>query len=292
MASRNRLGHFLEYLLVLALHRLLAALPARWGRGLGRGLGRAVGALARGREVLARQNLSQAFPSADAAQVRDWIRECWANLGQAVWEFARVSRGSVETYRDMVDVEGLDLLKGSHAQGKGVILFTAHHANWELTTQFIVQAGMPLAVIARRMKNPYVNDFVTKLRSAAGLRVFMHREAVRESMRWLRRGGVLGLLIDQRITDGGVRVPFFGRPAHTTTMPALLALRMGAPVHPVHARREGGRLKVRVEPAMDLSALRPQEADIVEATARMTAVVEGWVRAEPPLWLWIHDRWK
>lgn len=207
-------------------------------------------------------------------------------------EFAKGPGLSREDFHKRVDVEGMEHLLESHKKGKGVLAFTAHYGNWELNTLAIAFTGVPLAAVARRMKNPYVNDFITRTRSRSNVQVFMHKNAVRDSIRWLKKGNVLGLLIDQRITDGGVTVPFLGRPAYTTTMLALLALRLGSPVHAVHCTREGERVRVRVDPAMDLSKYQPAEADIIRATAEMTAVMESWVRERPPLWLWIHDRWK
>jgi hypothetical protein len=176
-----------------------------------------------------------AFPEVDDAQRAAWARDLWLQLGRAAWEFARLARLSPEAYLASVDVRGLDRVQASAAAGKGVLLFTAHIGNWEYTTPFLSLAGLRLAVIARRIKNPYVDALVTAVRARFNTRVIRHREAVRESLRWLRSGGVLGLLFDQRITEGGLSVPFFGRPARTTGLPALLALRVGCPVHPVHS---------------------------------------------------------
>ena len=292
MDERPRFGHRVEYFFARGLLAFLSRLPAFAGKRLGRSLGRAVGRVLSGRSRLAAANMRAAFPDSSEDQIQRWVKECWENLGQAAWEFSRVPRMTKDDYFKMVQLEGIEHLQKSFALGKGVVLFTSHTANWELTTQFLPFLGYPLAVIARRMKNPLVNDLITNLRAAKGIRVFMHKQAVRESLRWLKEGKTLGLLIDQRITDGGVRVPFFGRPAHTTTMPALLALRVGAQVHAVQCRREGDRLRLIVEPAMDLSDCPPGEEGLAKATARMTAVVERWTREQPPLWLWIHDRWK
>jgi Kdo2-lipid IVA lauroyltransferase/acyltransferase len=292
MATKNKFGYFLEYVFALSFFGLLRALPESWSAAFGRALGRTAGRIVSSRSRMAAANMRNAFPEAPENQIRTWVGKCWENLGQSLSEFAHIPFLSSEEYFKRVDVEGLEFMKESHARGKGVLLFTAHYANWELTTQFIVFSGLPLAVIARRMKNPFVNDFISRLRSRLNITVFMHKNAVRESIRWLKQGKVLGLLIDQRITDGGVKVPFFGRDAHTTTMPALLALRLGCPVHPVHCWRENGRIKIRVSPAMNVSGLSTKEEDIVEFTARMTSVVEQWARERPPMWLWIHDRWK
>jgi hypothetical protein len=35
-----------------------------------------------------------------------------------------------------------------------------------------------------------------------------------------------------------------------------------------------------------------READVLELTARLTALIEAQVRADPTQWFWIHDRWR
>jgi KDO2-lipid IV(A) lauroyltransferase len=150
-------------------------------------------------------------------------------------------------------------------------------------------SGFPIAAVARRMKNPYFDDFLARVRSRHGVTMFPHRSAVKEGLRWIKEGKCLGILVDQRITAGGVRVPFFGRPAYTTTMPALLAMRTGAALHGVSAGREGGKVRIRVHPALDTSSFG---GDAAALTARITADVEAWVRRDPPRWLWMHGRWK
>ena len=103
---------------------------------------------------------------------------------------------------------------------------------------------------------------------------------------------LLAILIDQRVVEGGLQVPFFGRLAYTTALPALLALRYSIPVHPVHCWREGEKVKVQIDSAMDFADLTARTEHFIEATLRMNAKVEDWVRKRPQDWLWIHNRWK
>jgi KDO2-lipid IV(A) lauroyltransferase len=169
---------------------------------------------------------------------------------------------------------------------------TGHFGAWELGARFWPAQGFRTAVVARRIKNPLVDAWVTGIRSSGGVRVIPAREAVRESVRWLKQGNLLGILIDHRVTEGGLKIDFFGRPAFTTALPAILALRYGVPVHPVHSWREKDKVKVHIAPAMDFSDLKSRDESITEAVSRMNKVVESWVRERPEAWLWIHNRWK
>lgn len=292
MGVGDRIRFFLEYAGLRGLHALLGRLPRVPGMAIGRLIGRGVGFLARSRTRLAEKNLARAFPKERPDTLRGWARDVWSELGAAVWEFARLGRLTPEEFNKEVRVIGVEHLRKAHALGKGVILFTGHLGNWEYTSWATALTGLPTTVIARRMKNPFVNDWITALRLRSGCEVMMHKNAVRESVRRLASGGLIGLLFDQRITAGGLQVPFFGQPAHTTGMAALLALRLGCPLLPVRSWREKGRLTVEMEPPLTIEP-GPSTPDRVEAVTRqMTDVLERWVRDRPSQWLWIHDRWK
>jgi len=288
MDKKDRFRYFLEYLAFRGLFALLKAVPPSTGGALGRLIGRASGRRTR----LAVANMRAAFPSVSAAEAEDWARRLWTSLGLTAWEFARSSKQTAEDFRRSVTVEGVEHPRASAAAGKPLLFFTAHYANWELASWVVPLSGFPVSVIARRMKNPYVDAFVNRLRARFGAELIVHKNAVKESFRRLRNGRALGLLFDQRITAGGVKVPFLGREAHTTTLPAILALRAGAAAHPVHSRRRNGRLHFYFGPAVDLSGLTTKEEDVIKATEIMNREVEAWIRAEPSAWLWIHDRWK
>jgi Kdo2-lipid IVA lauroyltransferase/acyltransferase len=289
MDETPRLRHRLEYAVARGLFGFFGALPAWAGRPLGRALGRAVGLVVRSRSRRAAANLRAAFPEAAPAQVSRWVRGMWRNVGEAAWEFARTPRLTAETYFREVDVEGLEPFKASMAKGNGVVLYAAHLTNWEWSSLFAPFSGVRMAAVARRMKNPLFDAFITRVRTSQGVSILSHRNAVREGLRWLKGGGCLGILVDQRITAGGVQAPFFGRPAHTTTMPALLAQRTGAALHGIAARREGGKLRLRITPAWDVA---PFGGDAAALTAAINKDLESWIRPDPSLWLWMHDRWK
>jgi KDO2-lipid IV(A) lauroyltransferase len=288
----DRIRFFIEYLGLRFLYGVLGRLPYFPGNALGRGIGRGVGVLSRKRTQLAAANLRAAFPQEKPERILAWTRGVWSELGAGVWEFARLGVLTPEEFDREVQVIGVEHLRAAHAEGKGVVLFTGHLGNWEYTSWATARTGLPTAVIARRMKNPYVNDWITALRVRSGCQVMMHKNAVRESFRQLSSGGILGLLFDQRITAGGLQVPFFGRPAHTTGLPGLLALRWGCPILPVRSWREKRRLTVEMSPPLKIDA-GPSSPERVEAVTRqMTAVLERWIRERPTQWLWIHDRWK
>lgn len=288
----KRLKHLIEYAALRLVAGFISLLPRRRALSAGRAIGRIIHRLMGVRAQIGIKNLLQSFPGMTPAQAEEVIRKCWENLGEGAAEFIKMPGYGRDDVFSITDIEGLEHLRRSYENKKGALIFTAHYGSWELGAKVWPMSGFNTAVVARRVRNPWVNAWTTKIRSCEGVRVILARDAVRESIRWLKGGNLLAVLIDHRVSEGGLQVPFFGRPALTTALPAILALRYQIPVHPVRAWREGERIKVRIEPAMDFSALGAGETDIAEATLRMSRVVERWVRERPEAWLWIHNRWK
>jgi Kdo2-lipid IVA lauroyltransferase/acyltransferase len=100
------------------------------------------------------------------------------------------------------------------------------------------------------------------------------------------------VLMDHRVREGDLQVPFLGRPAYTTGFPAIVALKGEVPIHFMRCFREGNNVRVQFTPAMDFSDLPHGKEGILPATKKMNAVWENWIKEKPEPWLWIHNRWK
>jgi KDO2-lipid IV(A) lauroyltransferase len=190
----------------------------------------------------------------------------------------------------LVEVEGLEHLERAATPGRGVLLLTAHLGNWELLAAAHVLTGRPLSEVVRPLDQPVLDRLVARLRRRTGVEVIPKQRGLRGILDALRRGRMVGILLDQNASRAeGVFVPFFGTPASTSRGMALAALRSGAPVLPVFIRRgPDGRHRVQIQPEV----LRPVNRDPTAFTAALTAAIEAEVRRVPEQWLWAHRRWR
>jgi KDO2-lipid IV(A) lauroyltransferase len=132
---------------------------------------------------------------------------------------------------------------------------------------------------------------VTELRAKSGVRTIDRGSptSAREMIQAIRRGGILGFVIDQNIRTESVKVPFFGRPALTPIGPARLAVRTEAiAVTGVIERRADGTHLARFLEPIECK----RDDDPVALTARLTREIEEQIRRTPEQWPWFHDRWK
>jgi lauroyl/myristoyl acyltransferase len=95
---------------------------------------------------------------------------------------------------------------------------------------------------------------------------------------------------DHRDSDG-LSVPFFGRPAPSVSLPAMLAVRYGARLLGVRVDRlSGARFSVTLE-RIAVQDTGDVAADTLVTTASIQAILEAWIKTNPGHWLWFYKRW-
>ena len=275
----------------LRVRALLVALPLL--RHLPPWLGAALGTLAwyltpRQRR-LARAHLAIAFPEKTPGD-RDRIgRRSFGNLGRAMLEAARGDARNVS-----LAPEDEAFLRAAHAQGKGVVVVTAHLDNWELFARRIAMLGLPCGTVAKEAQDPRLTALLKASRESFGMRVFWRGSPLsgRELLRFLKSGGILGILIDQDTRVAGHFVPFFGKLAFTPRAAGDLAVRLGAPMIFGCARRVAGNLHRIVLHRVEVPRTGDRDQDSLAFTAAATKAIEDEIRANPAQWVWMHPRWR
>ena len=112
-------------------------------------------------------------------------------------------------------------------------------------------------------------------------------------LRALRKGELLGMLIDQDTRVQYVFVPFFGQPAATPRAAADLALRTGAAALVCLNHRDAdGSYRTTTE-EVEVPRTGDDERDAVELTAALHRSASRPPSAlHPEQWVWMHQRWK
>jgi KDO2-lipid IV(A) lauroyltransferase len=263
---------------------LLGLLPVARASALGGRIARVVGPFLPVSRV-ARQNLAWALPER-AAEHRAILAACWDNLGRTFAEYPHLA----EIVANRVELVGrvhLEALPAGPA-----LFFSAHFGNWELLPRVAWAAGLPLAGIYRRPNDADVDRLIARVRGLPRDHLFAKGgDGARQALAHLKSGGRLALLVDQKMNDG-IQAPFFGRLAPTAPALAQLAWRFGCPVLPARVvRLAGARFRVEVEAPMAMPAAADRATAVRLLTERVNAHIEGWIRADPGLWLWPHRRW-
>ncbi|HYC05208.1 MAG TPA: lipid A biosynthesis lauroyl acyltransferase [Azospirillaceae bacterium] len=285
------LGYRIEAAAVFLLFGFLKLLPADTASDFGGWVGRTLGPRL-GASRKAARNLERALPELDGAAHRRILMASWDNLGRTMAEYPHLGTIAAE-WDKRVEMRGAEHIRALAEDGKPGLCITGHFANWELAALACHKQGLDIAIVYRAPNNPWVDRLLARARgSLQAMLLPKGKEAARGLVATMRRGGHVGILVDQKLNEG-IPVPFLGRDAMTGTLMADLALRHDAPVVPIRVVRQprGARFRIEALPPLDL----PRGGDRSEAvTACMLAanrLLEGWVRETPGQWLWQHRRW-
>ena len=282
----------LEWLMVLAVRRVVRFIPMSVVRGLGHGLGRVVYHIDRPRRRIALENLASAFPGRTLRERKALTRATFAHFGGVLLELIKFGTYSRAQMLAAVDVEGEDRLRQAMRQGRGVFLVTGHFGYWETHGVTHALVAEPISLLARPLDNPHLHAMLEDIRTGTGNSVIYRQGAVRRMLRDLGTARGIAVLIDQHMHSDAIYVEFFRRPAATTTALAALALRTGASVVPVFALPlPRGRYRLIYEHPVEPPRAGTPDA-IREFTQRCTDVLEMYVRRHPELWMWMHRRWR
>lgn len=293
--SREPLRHKLEYALLWLVVRTLGALPRPVSRALGISAALTIYHLHGRLRRVGMRNLEMAFPEMGLEQRRQLLRGVFISLGRQLAEFCLLPSMTLQNVEDVVVYDGFENFDLARKRGKGVLFLTGHLGAWELSSFVHSLHGNPLRIVMRGLDNPYVARLVQGYRTMHGNTTVDKDNFVRGLLGAMKAGETVGILMDTNMTPPqGVFVDFFGIPACTASGLARIALRTDAAVVPGFCVWDSTlrKYRLRFDPAVELVRTGNDEADAVANTAKLTKVIEEFVREYPDQWLWVHRRWK
>jgi Kdo2-lipid IVA lauroyltransferase/acyltransferase len=266
--------HFLEYLLVRILILGVTPLSQKQVVTFGRCLGSLVFRFSGKRKKAAFTNMDIMFSanySSDHKKrvVKNSFEALAVSAMQSVW----VTTNTEERVRGLIEgePEGLDIYKNCLEKKKGIFFLTAHYGNWEIMGLNHGLLGLcPLSSIVRKLDNPYLDTFVTKLRTTTGNQVFYRDDSLLKIVRELKNNSSVAVMMDQNTARGGLFVDFFGVKASTPRALAQLSYRMGTPVLPLFCYpTKKGTYKIEYGPEITLVKSENKDQDILDWTQKM-----------------------
>jgi KDO2-lipid IV(A) lauroyltransferase len=283
-----------ETLLIQLIGVVFRILPRPAGLYLGKMIGRSGYYMASGRRRLALDNLRLALGGElSEGEMRETALGSFEYLGMNVAEFFKLPSLNRENIGQHTSLEGEENLVEALEMGKGILVLSSHLGNWDMLSAGLALRGYPAGLITKISGSEALNRIWMKYRRELGVELFMGRGTMKETIRHLRKGGMVGFALDQNARrKEGVFVDFFGHKACTITSLALLARRTGVPVLPISSYRDGRIHRIVIDEPMPHVNISDTDADILERTRIYTQWTEKVIRLHPDQWTWLHNRWK
>lgn len=193
-------------------------------------------------------------------------------------------------------VKDIDLyaarLRDVLAEGRGAVIMVPHCGNWYMAAWAMAQYGIPLAAIAARQRNPYVNAWMKRQYGSIDVVERGRASVMRDILDMLRAGRGFAILPDLRVPQPDVEVPFLNGTANVSHGGALFAVATGAPIVVAIMRREHG-----LHVFDHLATLRPdpaatdRRAEAQRLTREVMKLLDDGIRRTPEQWFWYNKRW-
>ena len=272
--------------------RALACLPRPVKLLLGRGLGRIAWlATPQWRKQLAIDN-AQAALQVTRNQAAAIAKASVVRFGPMILEVLGFTALTKEKMERIVRWEGREHMDAAMAEGKGVVMATAHFGNWEMLAAVMGLSGYPSVAVGRKQNNPAMDQLIRDLRNAVGVQV-TYKTGVLEMARMLGQGRAVGLLMDQDAGTDGLATYFFNKASYVPQGPAALARMKQAPIVPcVIIDQPDGTYVMKCWPILRVARSADKEHDIRDMTEQLVRWLEETITNRPDLWFWLHNRWK
>ncbi|HVP36166.1 MAG TPA: lysophospholipid acyltransferase family protein [Terriglobales bacterium] len=296
---QKRLKNWLIYRFILILITFLNLLPRKFSLFVGGSLGKLAYFIFPQSRRTTLQNLKIAFSEKNngRGQVPPLLKKLslkvFENLGRNAVDAVRLPKMSWEQIQKLVEVEGMEHLEKAYSLEKGVMGITGHISNFELLAAYVSLRGFKLSAIGRELYDPRLDELLIKNRQKMGVQNIYSTTGVKEVIRVLQSGKMIGVLIDQDTSRvKGVYVDFFGRKARTPVGPFILALKLDVPIVPMVIFQTGkGNYKIIVHQEIKPLAGKTKEENIYYLTQKCTKFLEQIIREHPDQWVWMHKRW-
>jgi KDO2-lipid IV(A) lauroyltransferase len=286
--------YFFEFITIISLFCIFKIIGLRNASNLGSILGRYIGPLFRSKHIT-KQNIKIGLGEIDKKKETEIVNGMWSNIGRTFAEYSFLKDFKFnKTNFDHIKINGTNYLDEIKKNNELVIFYSCHFANFELMAMELDKFGIKCAAIYRPLNNFFLNPLMEYLRMKyiCPNQIPKGRMGMREIISKIKNGYSIALMVDQRVGEGP-RVLFFNKPAHTTTIPAQLALKYNCKLVPISLeRKDDVNFEMTIHEPYKIEKMGNDEEDTKNITLKINQVIEKMILKNPKQWIWSHNRWK
>jgi len=224
--------------------------------------------------------------------------------GELVIDTIRFAYMDDEEIKERIVIEGREHVEAAVASDRGVVGVVGH-TNWEIIGTIPRILGIELCAMGDIIKNPGIQSILEDIRSRYRITVLPPKGGMVSLLtNELKNARTIAIAIDQRgRRENKLFCNFFGMPAPTSAVPALVALRGDALIQPVSAIKRGDKYTIRFEKTIDSREFGDDFKKIdklsdcwrSDAIQKLSDTIQSWMSSVvmecPEQYFWLHTRW-
>ena len=286
--------YFFQFVVIISLFSIFKIIGLKNASNLGAILGEYIGPLFRPKKLV-RKNIETALGRLEKKDEEKIVKNMWSIIGRNFAEYIHLKTFyKNEVGFDHIKINGKNYLDEIKKNNNPVIFVSGHFSNFELISMEIHKFGIKLGILYRPLNNFFLDPLLEYLRMKyiCPIQVAKSRIGTREIIKLLKNGYSIALAADQRVGEG-LKVPFFNKPAQTTTIPAQLAIKYNYKLVPVYIERKNNlNFEITVYEPLKVNKTGNDDEDKKNITIQLNEIIEEMVKKNPSQWIWSHNRWK
>jgi len=286
--------YFFEFIIVITLFFIFKIIGLKNASNLGGMIGRFFGPLFRSKSIT-KKNIKIGLGEISKESEKEIINGMWSNIGRTFAEYVFLKDFKFNKINyNHVEIIGTKYLDEIKKNNQSVIFFSGHFANFELMALELDKFGIKCAAIYRPLNNFFLNPVMEYLRMKyiCPNQIPKGRMGMREIIGKMKNGYSIALMVDQRVSEGPREI-FFNKLAHTTTIPAQLALKYDSKLVPISLeRKEGIKFIMTIHEPYKVKKTESEDQDAKNITIKINQILEKMIIKNPKQWIWSHNRWK
>ena len=286
--------YFFEFITVITLFFIFKIIGLKNASNLGGMIGKFFGPLFRSKSIT-KENIKIGLGEISKENEKEIINGMWSNIGRTFAEYVFLKDFKFNKINfNHVEINGTKYLDEIKKNNQSVIFYSGHFANFELMAMELDKFGIKCAAIYRPLNNFFLNPVMEYLRMKyiCPNQIPKGRIGMREIISKMKNGYSIALMVDQRVSEGPREV-FFNKPAHTTTIPAQLALKYDSKLVPISLeRKEGIKFIMTIHEPYKVKRTGYEDQDTKNITLEINQILEKMIIKNPKQWIWSHNRWK
>ncbi|MFC0877480.1 lysophospholipid acyltransferase family protein [Saccharicrinis sp. FJH2] len=246
------------------------------------------------RKRVVAKNLKRAFPEKEPEWIHAITKKYYKHLADYFIESLKLDAFNKPALKKRCTFRNLELIADANKNGRDVIIFLGHYANWEwITSMPLWIENLQCFTVYKPLKNKYFDRYFLKIRQRFGVTPIPMKRSAREIIKFHNEGkrSVSGLIADQNPGSFDVRywVKFLNQDTAVFEGGEKIAQKLGAAVGYMKMKKvRRGYYETEIIPMFDdASKTEPHEI-----TRKYFELLENDIRERPELWLWSHKRWK
>ena len=243
---------------------------------------------------IARANLDLVYGNSISKERKEQIiYNSYKSLVFNMYEFIENQNIEKEDLLKKANILNKDIIENAIKENRKIIYISAHYGGWELTVPYIALMFGDVAIVNRRMNNPYMQKRYAEARTKNKITMLDKTSAAKGMIKAFKENKTVCVVIDQYL-NSGIDIEFLGKTTKATDSTSRIALKFDAVIIPIFTLCNDFRdWTIKVCEPIDVKTYEFKSEDkIKELTQIQNDILSKQILEKPDFWLWQHKRFK